>query len=218
VNAPVTTLFENEYTPAGRRQSIHAVAGPLAAGDVPSLWTRAPMVHLGPIADEVDPGIIRLFSDSLVGVGPQGWMRRWDGDGRVRQVAWEAAAEVLSLAAVTFISLEDLADPTSLATLVALSHIFVVTAGPDGCTVYFGGEAREFPAPQVTLVDATGAGDIFAAAYLTRFHQTSGDLWEAAVFANRIAAASVTKRGLRDKIAVIRAMRLEELRRAVTGN
>ena len=50
------------------------------------------------------------------------------------------------------------------------------------------------------------------------YRQTGGDLWEAALFANRIAAASVTRRGLRDKMAVIRAMQLEKLRRAVTGS
>jgi hypothetical protein len=213
VDAAATTHFENVYTPAGRRQTIHAVAGPLAAGDVPLLWTRAPMVHLGPIAYEVDPGIIKLFSDSLIGVGPQGWMRRWNEDGRVYPVAWESAAEVLPLAAVTFISLEDLADPASLNDFIELSHIFVVTNGPGGCAVYFNGEERRFPAPQVRLADTTGAGDIFAAAYLVRLHQTGGDLWEAAAFANRIAAASVTRQGLRAKIELIHGLQLASLRK-----
>lgn len=217
VDSPVTTLFENVYTPIGRRQAIHAVAGPLAAGDVPPLWTRAPVVHLGPIANEVDPGIIKLFSDSLIGVGPQGWMRRWDENGRVYHAVWESAAEVLPLAAVTFISLEDLADPASLNDFIELSHIFVVTDGPGGCTVYFNQEERRFPAPAVNLADATGAGDIFAAAYLARLHQTSGDLWEAAAFANRIAAASVTRRGLRAKIELIHAMQMESLRDEAGG-
>jgi sugar/nucleoside kinase (ribokinase family) len=217
VDAAATTHFENVYTPTGRRQSIHAVAGPLAAGDVPPLWTRAPVVHLGPIANEVDPAIVKLFSDSLIGVGPQGWMRRWDEDGRVYHVAWESAAEVLPLAAVTFISLEDLADPSTLSDLIDLSHIFVVTDGPGGCTVYFNGEERGFPAPAVTLADATGAGDIFAAAYLVRLHQTSGDIWEAAVFANRIAAASVTRQSLRAKIELIHGLQLESLRKEAGG-
>jgi sugar/nucleoside kinase (ribokinase family) len=138
-------------------------------------------------------------------------MRRWDEEGRVYQVAWTAAAEVLPLAVVAFISLEDLADPATLGDLIDLSHIFVVTNGPGGCTVYFNDEERHFPAPEVSLVDATGAGDVFAAAYLVRLHQTSGDIWEAAIFANRIAAASVTRRGLRAKVELIHSMQVESL-------
>ncbi len=47
---------------------------------------------------------------------------------------------------------------------------------------------------QVEL-DSTGAGDIFAAAFFTRLYLTR-DPWESARFANQIAAASVTRRGL----------------------
>jgi sugar/nucleoside kinase (ribokinase family) len=44
-------------------------------------------------------------------------------------------------------------------------------------------------------VDATGAGDIFAAAFFIRLH-TTRDPWEAARFATQLAAYSVTRPGL----------------------
>jgi sugar/nucleoside kinase (ribokinase family) len=44
-------------------------------------------------------------------------------------------------------------------------------------------------------VDATGAGDIFAAAFFARLHQTR-DPWEAARFATNLASHSVTRVGL----------------------
>jgi sugar/nucleoside kinase (ribokinase family) len=44
-------------------------------------------------------------------------------------------------------------------------------------------------------VDATGAGDIFAAAFFVRLNQTR-DPWEAARFATCLAAQSVTRVGL----------------------
>jgi sugar/nucleoside kinase (ribokinase family) len=44
-------------------------------------------------------------------------------------------------------------------------------------------------------VDATGAGDIFAAAFFARRFQTR-DAWEAARFATNLAAYSVTRVGL----------------------
>jgi sugar/nucleoside kinase (ribokinase family) len=43
--------------------------------------------------------------------------------------------------------------------------------------------------------EATGAGDIFAAAYLFRYQATL-DPWEAARFATNLAAYSVTRSGL----------------------
>lgn len=212
--ADSTTIFENIYTAHGREQIIHAVAGGLTAAHVPPLWTRAPIVFLGPIANEVDPAIIELFSDSIIGAGPQGWMRRWDEDGRVASGDWDSAAGVLPLAAVTFLSTEDLPDPALVDDYARQANILVVTDGPRGCTVYYREQRRAFPAPQVRVVDSTGAGDTFAAAYLVRFHQTKGDLWEAAEFANRIAARSVTRHGLREKTAAIRELLGEELRRA----
>lgn len=204
VAAPATTVFENVYTPAGRVQTLHSVAGPLTAADVPPSWTRAPIVQIAPIANEVDPAVIHRFSDSVVGVCPQGWMRRWDDAGRVRPVAWEGAADVLPLAAATFVSQEDLPDAATLADFRRLAPLLIVTAGPAGCAVYCRGQERSFPAPAVAQLDATGAGDVFAAAYLLRLWQTDGNIWEAAEFANRIAAAAVTRCGLPAKVALIR--------------
>ena len=214
VDAPSTTVFENVYHPAGRVQTIHSVAGRLKTSHVPSPWTRAPLVFLGPIANEVDPDIIRLFSDSIVGVGPQGWMRRWDERGRVYAVEWENAADILPLAPVTFISTEDVNDSRQIDAYAGAANILVVTDGPNGCSVYFRGEKRTFAAPEAALVDATGAGDVFAAAYLLRFLQTRGDYWEAAVFANRVAARSVTRFGIKAKAEAIRRLMSESLRQS----
>ena len=52
-----TTTFENVYSPAGRTQLLHATAGPIRSADVPFDWRRADVVHLAPIADEVDPAL-----------------------------------------------------------------------------------------------------------------------------------------------------------------
>ena len=210
IASEATTIFENVYTPGGRIQTIRAVAGNLASEHVPPPWRHAPIVHLGPIANEVDPALIGLFSDSVIGVGPQGWMRRWDAAGRVYQVAWETAAETLPLAAVTFVSLEDLPISALLDQYRRLARVFVVTAGAEGCVVYCRDERREFRAPSVVPVDTTGAGDVFAAAYLVRFFQTDGNPWDAAEFANEVAAVSVTARSMRLKMNAIRR-RLGEL-------
>lgn len=212
-----STCFENIYTSAGRIQTIHAVADKLSAKLIPPLWARAPIVYLGPIANEVDPEMIGLFSNSIVGVGPQGWMRRWDDKGHVFQVDWESAADVLPLAAVTFLSTEDVADRSLIAAYARRTRLLVVTDGANGCSVYHQNDIHTFPAPVVPVVDTTGAGDIFAAAYLVRFYQTDGDYLESAKFANRIASHSVSFRSLPEKAEAIHRLSRASVRRPAAG-
>ncbi|MBK8989036.1 MAG: ribokinase [Chloroflexi bacterium] len=206
IPAAQTTTFENVYTANGRMQTLHAQAAPLLPGHVPADWQRPDIVHLAPIANEIDPAMIHLFSNSLVGLTPQGWMRRWGADGRVYATDWPDAREFLPLAAAVILSHEDLRDEAQLAQYRAWSHLLVVTKGYDGCTIYFEDEIRHIPARRALEVNATGAGDIFATAFLIRLHQTGGNPWEAGRFANDIAACSVELDGLEAKLAGIQAL------------
>jgi sugar/nucleoside kinase (ribokinase family) len=61
--------------------------------------------------------------------------------------------------------------------------------------LYWNGDSRRFSAPEVDEIDATGAGDIFAAAFFSRFHATN-DPWAAARFATNLSSFSVTREGL----------------------
>lgn len=204
IDAPQTTLFENTYVPGGRVQTIHAVAGWLGAEALPADWARAPIVHLAPIANEVDAGMVNRFSNGLVGVSPQGWMRRWDEAGRVYPVPWDDAPAVLPLAAATFLSAEDLATPADLDQYCHDAPLLVLTEGAEGCTVFWQDQVRRFTPPTIVPLELTGAGDVFAAAFLVRLRQTDGDPWAAAQFANAIAARSVTRRGFAAKMAAIK--------------
>lgn len=203
VPAEQTTTFENVYDGGVRRQTLHAVAGKLGAEDVPGGWQHAAIVHIGPVANEVDPSVLHLFSNNLIGLTPQGWMRAWDDSGRVRAQLWPEAADYLPLATAVFLSDEDLVEPAMLEAYRRHSNVLVMTQGAGGCIVYVGDEARSVPAPRVRAVDTTGAGDIFATAFLVRLQQTAGNAWEAARFANELAAQSVTAVGLEQKMAVL---------------
>ena len=195
VPAPRSTTFENIYpdTDQPRIQHIHAVAQTLTCADVPAAWQRASIVHLGPIAAEIEPDVINLFANSLIGLTPQGWMRRWDENGRVYARRWPAAPDVLPLAAAVILSEEDLLDGQMLDQYRQWSRLVVLTQGWRGCTVFLGDETREVPAPAVAARAFTGAVDIFATAFLIRLQQTGGNPWEAARFANLIASQSVTQ-------------------------
>ncbi len=200
IPARQSTSFENVYTADGRTQTLHNRAQPITAADIPADWRRAGILHLGPIANEIDPDIIHLFSNSLVGVTPQGWLRGWDDDGRVHPQPWPAAEQILPQVAAVILSREDLLDEEMLAQYRRWSPLLALTDGRRGCTLFCGDETRHFPAPQVEEAEPTGAGDIFAAAFLVRLWQTAGNPWEAARFANEIAAQSVTQIGLAAKM------------------
>lgn len=203
IAAKETTTFENVYSAQGRRQRLLGVASYLKSKDIPASLERPSILHLAPIANEVDPEMVHAFSNSVVGVTPQGWMRRWGEDGRVHARDWASAAVVIPAAAVVILSKEDLADEAMLVQFRQWARLLVLTQAEEGCMVFLGDEARQIPAPRVTQVEPTGAGDIFAAAFLVRLHQTAGNPWEAARFANQIAAQSVTQADFTAKIARI---------------
>ena len=196
VPAAATTTFENLYTDRGRQQVIHQVAAPLGPADVPAGWHTTRVLHLGPVAAEVDPAVIHAVQADVIGLTPQGWHRRWDGDGAVGYADWLAAAEILPLAMAVIVSVEDIRDEATWRTYRQHCRLLVVTHGAAGCEVEYGGQSRRISAPAVQEADPTGVGDIFAAAFFIRLHESGGDPWEAARFATRIAAPTVARRGL----------------------
>jgi sugar/nucleoside kinase (ribokinase family) len=191
-----STTFENVYGPEGRLQTIRHVAPRIDFAAVPEAWRRAPILHLAPVAQEVDPSLPGYLRPALLGLSAQGWLRHWDGAGRVSTHRWPNGDEALQQAGAVFISVEDVGgDEHQIEEFALASRILLVTEAAAGARLYWNRDLRRFRAPQVTEVDATGAGDIFAAAFLARLFATR-DPWEAARFACRMSAISVTRPGL----------------------
>ena len=198
VNSPAvnSTTFENIDTPEGRVQLIYHVANSLDLNLIPESWLNTPIVHLGPVAQEVEPSLMRRFSNNFVGVTPQGWLRAWDASGRVSPCEWPEAAFVLQQAGAAVISSEDVAgDEARIEELASACRVLAVTENNEGVRLFWNGDVRRFRAPQVDAVDTTGAGDIFATAFFFRLYATR-DPWEAARFATQLASISVTRHGL----------------------
>lgn len=190
------TRFENIQTDNGRVQVIHHVAPKIEFALVPETWRRARIIHLAPVAQEVHPTLPPDFRPALLGLTPQGWMRAWDSDGRVHPCEWADAEKSLPAAGATVLSVEDARHREDTIEQLALaSRLLVVTEGSAGARLYWNHDLRRFRAPAIHEVDPTGAGDVFAAAFFVRLLHTR-DPWEAARFANRIAAISATRRGL----------------------
>ena len=196
LSSETTTTFKNHYTTQGREQFLRNIARQIHTDDVPKIWHQTPLVHLGPIANEVDQDLIELFSDAFIGVTPQGWLRKWDEDGKVRLLDWTTIRDILPLANAVVISLEDLGNADQVVpTLAEDCQLLAITDGANGARVFFRGQQQHFPAPRLIEVNPTGAGDIFAATFFIHFKRRQ-DPWEAARVATELAANSVTREGV----------------------
>lgn len=191
-----STTYENIYTEQGRVQYLRAQAERISLDRVPEPWRSAPIIHLGPIANEVDSVLPKGFSPGLFGLTPQGWMRQWDANGLVSAGEWKEAESALVRANAVVLSREDVnGDDVLIEHMAGQTKVLVVTEGAAGAVLYWNGDRRRFRAPSVREVDATGAGDIFATAFFVRLLNTR-DPWEATRFATLIASHSVERAGL----------------------
>lgn len=191
----VTTAFENRYEGGRRRQRVPRRAEGIATEDVPEAWRLTPIVLFGPVAGEVPVSLGTAFAASLSGAAAQGWLRRVDRNGMVRRRAWQGEAFWSGCDAV-FVSDEDLGRRRDQAERWAeVVPIVVFTEYVRGACVHEGGGWRRIEAFPADEVDPTGAGDVFAAAFLVRYRETK-DTVAAARFAAAAAACSVEAVGL----------------------
>jgi sugar/nucleoside kinase (ribokinase family) len=191
--ASETTVFENVYGRERRVQYVWARARTIAASDVPQEFLGARVVLLGPLVGEVEEEVARCFPRSLLAITPQGWLRTVRPDGRVEQTPprrWRPRL-LLKHSQALFVSDEDLPPAEAgeaLARWAAQVPLVAFTRGARGARLWSEGRWREVPALPAEELDPTGAGDVFAAAFLSRYVETN-DAWQAALFA--AAAASV---------------------------
>ncbi|MGH2410861.1 MAG: PfkB family carbohydrate kinase [Chloroflexota bacterium] len=196
IPSAVWCTFRHEYENGEREQYVTAVAKTLHASDLPPRWRDIPVVHFGPLVQEVDHELMASFDHSLLGASVQGWLRRWDqATGHVTPVD---PAQMLAWAPpvhISFLSEEDIGDQRGVIDLYRKTHkIVVLTDGSHGATVYEDARATHVRAFPVAEVDSNGAGDVFSAAFLIRYHETE-DAVDAARFAAVVASYHVEQVG-----------------------
>lgn len=103
-------------------------------------------------------------------MAPQGFFRRWNEGGLVEARGWEEAPSTLALADVVSMSENDHPTPEELAEGFP-GRAFVVTKGASGARAYSQGDVYDLPAFTAVEVDPTGAGDVFAAAFLVALRE-----------------------------------------------
>lgn len=192
-----TTTFDNRYDPVTgvRQQWLLARAGDIEITS--SLVPPSDIVHLAPLASEIDVRHLPEFSENAWLVAtPQGWMRQVDADGRVSKRPWEDAAILLPYLKALVLSVEDVKGDFELVrSYAAAGPTVLYTHGPEGSVVLHQGQEipiRAFPPKEI--VDPTGAGDVIAAAFFVRFRETSDPVM-AATFGAMAATICIEHHG-----------------------
>jgi sugar/nucleoside kinase (ribokinase family) len=212
--SPATTRFVNEYGEDGERhQVVTARADDVDLAELPDEWANPDVLLMGPLVGELAGLSATDLAAGCVGAIAQGYVRAIDGSGRVSAKEWVRPDRDLPGVHVLFLSEHDLPDADARARgLLAHVPMIALTRGWRGLTLLTRDGVHEVPSLPRPEVDPTGAGDVFAACFLVRYHET-GDPLEAAAFGACAASCAVEGVGtstLGDRGEILRRMALRE--------
>lgn len=192
-DAESPTLFVNEYSAGRRNQKIQRWAGPIDLRGLPPHWRNARIIHLGPIAQEIDPRQTGSLTPEFFAATPQGWMRDWprESGGRVKLNHLRLPADLLGRLDAVVVSDEEIHLAREVVERVGARRLGVVTLGEHGARIIYGGQRAELPGFPLKTLDLTGAGDVFAAAFFIRASDRDASAVTAGRFANAVAALSL---------------------------
>ena len=190
------TCFVNEYDSAGRRtQHLPRWAGPIDLRGLPAHWRNARIIHLGPIAQEIDVRQTGALTPGFLGVTPQGWMRDWPRGtgGPVKPLHLRLPGELMSRIDSIVVNDEEFVYSRDSVERIGRTGYGIMTLGVQGARMWYQGHRGPIDAPayNVKIVDPTGAGDVFAASFFCEVTNPRSTPEDALAFANAAAGLSL---------------------------
>jgi sugar/nucleoside kinase (ribokinase family) len=194
--------FEHSTVDGARRLRLLArPSRPLRSSDVPAHWDGLTTLILAPLlADDLDLDSFAAISGiERRALLAQGLQRRVGRDQLIEHQRAPSAGLLPFLTPDTslFLSTEETAawDSDTLPALVDSCARVVITEGADGAVVHRAGErSLHVDAAPANVVDSTGAGDVFATAYMLALAAGAEDA-AAARLASASAAAAIEQPG-----------------------
>jgi sugar/nucleoside kinase (ribokinase family) len=187
-----TTSFTLEYSAQKCRLSLKSLAPPIHLAEV-SFHFRAESIHVAPIAGEIsseDVDALRAKANVL-SLDPQGFLRRFDAKGKtsLKKLKINTILEHVDVYKSTLHEVRAVAGKGRSglkATMKRLGDfgikVVIVTLGRKGTALFFDKTFHWIPAfPTKRLIDPTGAGDVFAGAFLAEYLRKKDVLWCACV-------------------------------------
>jgi len=197
-----TTVFRNSYDQNERRtQTILALSPAIMGSDLPSEYMTSKCFHFGPIFHEVEYDLIRTVHEkgSITSLDPQGYLRRIDGDGRVRPSTWSDVPDVMSFVDIHRSDDDEARLITGESTPVKAAEkiskmgprIVLITMERKGSILLNEGRVIKIPLILAErFVDSTGAGDAYVAGFIVEYLATR-DAVRSAIFGASTASFKV---------------------------
>ncbi len=207
-----TTRFDLQYSEefSSRILSLKAQGSPICTFDLPSSM-QAKITHLAPIDGEISFELAETLREQseLLSLDPQGLLRRFDSGGKVT-ISHSSNKNFLNIIDIYKSSQEEIAAFTGCSDIdsaIKTVHdlgvkIVIVTSGPSGSLLSAEKTVYHIPAcSSSTVIDPTGAGDVFIGGFLTEYTRQKDPLWCACVgsAAASLVVEVVGPRFLRDK-------------------
>jgi sugar/nucleoside kinase (ribokinase family) len=204
VETDKTTRFELKYNKdlTKRTLKLKSKASPITTNDLPkSLQAKA--IHIAPIANEIAYNTAAHLKKctGVLSLDAQGLLRSFDTAGNVKYRS-SINKNLLSLITIYKSSLDELhaaTGRTDMRPAIKTIHDYgvetvIVTLGAKGAVLSVCGTRYNIPPyKSASVVDPTGAGDVFISGFLTEYIRQKESLWCACVGS---AAASLVVEGI----------------------
>lgn len=171
-----TTVFENIYAEHidFRTQNVKCISQPFSIEEIPDISTR--IFHFGPLTkNDIPIEILKhLSKKAKISLDVQGYLRKIER-GQAKSVDWEEKEEALTYVNILktdeteakILSGED--NIRKAAEKLSAYNIdeIIITLGSKGSLIYSKGNFISIPSfPPKKIIDATGCGDTYMAAYI----------------------------------------------------
>ena len=195
VRSSANTVFEDRVIENHRMQRLLDRANRISLVNVPGPWRRPKLLLACPLLNELPLNCRRWFAPEFAGLVPQGWFRAVADDGHIELTAPEVE-RIAGPWDVIVLSRQEAEAGRDLRPWEELCDVLAVTLGDEGAELRSGGRTIQIAATKAPrVVDPTGAGDVWAAAFSIRYAET-GDAEESGRFASAAAAICVGRPGL----------------------
>lgn len=203
VTSGKTTKFENTYPEEGEReQKCKIVADSILPEDIPQAYLNARSFYVSPVANEIYPETLARVSqeEGVTMLDPQGLFREISDSGEIELKKPENLQEYLSEVDAVKVGKEEFqtfekSEAEVLSELIEMGpDLAILTLGEGGCKIISNGDITKVESLDVEARDLTGAGDVFGAAFLSRYLE-SRDPVDSARFATAAAGLKVGYKG-----------------------
>ncbi len=192
------TVFEDWVDGDFRKQRLVSRAPGIdsSLGALGQRARNASTVFAGPLLDELPLDCRSWFWADFACLIPQGWFRYVNPDGLITLQAPDVT-KITGPWDLIVLSNDEALIAGDLDGWMRLTRMLAVTQGSQGATVYSGDVEHHIEAMQPPeIVDTTGAGDVWSAAFSIRYNETRS-IEQAGRFASAAAAICVSRPGLR---------------------